>query len=143
MSPADGAPGSEEELKQQQQRCAEELASARSSYRGPSQPDTPTVPSSSAQTPSVPGTPSAASSSMHIAAMPIIPKIDETPTLPPETPGSTGSDHSSPFLSDGATGISRDYAAMPRGSIPGGEKGRSSSRHSAHRNREARKLISL
>ncbi|OXU19847.1 hypothetical protein TSAR_010383, partial [Trichomalopsis sarcophagae] len=41
VSPADGA--SEEELRQQQQRCAEELASARSSYRGLSQPGTPTV----------------------------------------------------------------------------------------------------
>ncbi|XP_016840084.1 anoctamin-8 isoform X4 [Nasonia vitripennis] len=106
----DGA--SEEDLRQQQQRCAEELASARSSYRGLSQPGTPTVPSSSAQTPSGPGTPHSHN----------IPRIAETPTLPPETPGSTGSgsDHSSPFLADNA----RDISNIPRGSIPGGEKGR-------------------
>ncbi|XP_058790313.1 anoctamin-8 isoform X4 [Phymastichus coffea] len=109
---ADGAEGNEDERKQQQQQqrsAAEELASARKlSYRG-SQSETPSIPASSLA-PSGAGTP--------------VPRICETPTRPSaETPGSTGSEHSSTFLSDT---VVRDIniCSIPRGSIPGGEKGR-------------------
>lgn len=115
VSPADGASNSEEELKQLQQRCADELASARSSYyKTSSRSATPVIPSSSSiHTPSAPGTPSGVTTSYQI------PRIStDTSTLLPETPGSTGShssDHS--FTND-----SRDISALPRSSIPGGDK---------------------
>lgn len=97
VSPADGAPSNEDDRKQQQRSAIEELASARKlSYRASSQTPTPapSVPSASGA-----GTP--------------VPRICETP-------GSTGSEHSSTFLSEANV---RDISAFPRGSIPGGEKG--------------------
>jgi hypothetical protein len=122
VSPADAASAGDEEFKQRQQRATEELASARSSFHGRSQQSTPTMPSSSAQTPSGAETPSSAAGFHGSMA---IPRIAETPTVPPESPSSTGSgsDNSSAFLAEGLTGSSKNLSSIPRGSIPGGEKG--------------------
>ncbi|XP_011503511.1 PREDICTED: anoctamin-8-like [Ceratosolen solmsi marchali] len=125
VSPADTASDVEEEFKQRQQHTIEELASARTSFRGCSQQNIHTLLSSSAETPSRLETPS---STAVCHGSIIIPRIAETPTIPPETPGSTGSgsDSSSAFLADCIVGSSKNFNPVSRESIPGEEKGRRS-----------------
>lgn len=125
VSPADGEPTtstivSEEELQLHQQHeqhrqkrrsAAEELASARSSFKA-SQPGTPTnqMPSTSSQTPSGPGTPG--------SSVMVPPRITADTSSHPDTPGSTGSEHSTgPFY--GGT----DSAALPRCSVSSVDRG--------------------
>ncbi|CAB0038907.1 unnamed protein product [Trichogramma brassicae] len=113
---------SQEELRLRQQ-AQQELVSARAAYRAmqSSQPGTPTLFSTAS---SAAGTPGAAAAA---AAHHQVPTITETST--PQTPGSTGSgsDHSSTFLAEAAAATTtRDISNLPRGSIPGGERGRRS-----------------
>ncbi|XP_014238165.1 anoctamin-8 isoform X3 [Trichogramma pretiosum] len=116
------ASSSQEELRLRQQ-AQQELASARAAYRAmqSSQPGTPTLFSTSSSAAGTPAAAAGAAASHHQ-----VPRITETST--PQTPGSTGSgsDHSSTFLAEAAATTTRDISNLPRGSIPGGERGRRS-----------------